>query len=121
VLPDVHLVTRNQSLRGVVVDPQGKPVAGATVSCSLARTGDSLSRPPMGPVPWTKTDEEGRFELTMLPDEPIRLMVYIANPKGGVIRYASHADPKMNQQDIEILFDPDLSRDRVEDLDAKTP
>ena len=53
-LPDVRLVTRGQTLRGVVVDPQGKPVAGVTVSARLAG-GRTLTRPRTGPPPWTQT------------------------------------------------------------------
>jgi hypothetical protein len=117
-LPDVHLGTRSQSLRGTVVDPQGKPVAGISVSASLAserRLG--FSRPASGPPPWTKTDDKGRFELLQLPDEPIELMAYQANPKGGKIERPSITRPRLNQEDIRIVFDPTLNQP-IEDLDA---
>ena len=78
-LPDAHLLTRNQSLRGIVVNPDGKPVPGITVSASLA-SGEMLSRPQVGPPPWEETDEQGQFSLELLPDKPIKLMAYKANP-----------------------------------------
>jgi len=115
-LPDVNLVSRGQSLRGVVVDPQGRPVSGITVSASLA-DGRMLSRPPTGPVPWTSTGGDGRFELSQLPDEPIKLMAYRANAQGGRIRFPAKALPALNQQDVRIVLDPRLT-DEVEDLDA---
>jgi protocatechuate 3,4-dioxygenase beta subunit len=114
-LPDVQLVSRRQSLRGVVVDPQGKPVPGVSVSASMT-DGRRLSRPPTGPVPWTETDQDGRFELSQLPDEPIELMAYRANPKGGPIRFPAKMRPTLNQQDVRIVLDPSLTSE-VEDLD----
>jgi hypothetical protein len=115
-LPDVNLVSRGQLLRGMVVDPQGRPVSGITVSASLA-DGRMLSRPPTGPVPWTSTGEDGRFELSQLPEEPIELMAYRAKPEGGRIRFPAKARPTLNQQDVRIVFDPRLT-DEIEDLDT---
>ena len=113
-LPDATLITCGQSLRGIVVDPAGKPVPGITVSAKIAN-GDFLQRPRIGPQPWMETDEQGRFELSQLPDKPLELMAYKSNPKGGTIRYASRVQPPMNQHDIRILYDPALDKD-AEDL-----
>jgi hypothetical protein len=114
-LPDVNLATRGQALRGVVVDPQGKPVAGVNVSASLVG-GRSLSRPRSGPPPWATTDAEGRFDLRQLPDQPIELMVYKPGPGGTRIRYPAHARPALNDRAIRIVFDPSLGEE-IEDLD----
>ena len=67
-VPDARLVSNGQQLRGVVVDPDGKPVTGIQVNASLA-SGGILSRPRSGSPPWTQTDEQGRFVLTNLPEE----------------------------------------------------
>ncbi len=115
-LPDAELKSNGQSLAGVVIDPDGNPVEGITVVARLA-SGMNLSRPRDGPPPWTDTDRHGRFKLTHLPDEPISLMAYKANPAGGRIRYPSHASPEMNAQDIRIVFDPELQAE-AEDLDS---
>ncbi|HEY1379398.1 MAG TPA: carboxypeptidase regulatory-like domain-containing protein, partial [Gemmataceae bacterium] len=115
-LPDVKLMSRAQTLRGVVVDPQGKPVAGLTVSARLGN-GQSLSRPQTGPPPWTETDERGRFELRQLPDQPLELMIYRRSPGGTRIRYPAVVRPAVNAQDIRAVFDPTLGGE-VEDLDA---
>lgn len=114
-LPDAELKTNGQTLSGVVVDPDGNPVKGITVSARLA-TGMHLSRPQNGPPPWTETDDKGRFKLSHLPDEPVSLMAYKANPAGGRILHPSHASPAINAGNIEIVFDPSLIEE-PEDLD----
>jgi protocatechuate 3,4-dioxygenase beta subunit len=133
-LPDVHLVTCGQSLRGIVVDPQGKPVKGSRVVAKMLN-GRFLSGPrqPSRPRPWTETDDQGRFELRQLPDQPLELMATQPNPlaarregppprppfpqRGVPIRHPAYVRPSMNQQDIRIVLDPTLDRD-IEDLDA---
>jgi hypothetical protein len=115
-LPDAVLIRRGQNLRGIVVDPQGKPVADISVSARLAN-GRSLARMGEGPPPWTKTGADGRFELVNLPDQSIELIAYRANPQGGRIRFPALIRPTKSQQDIRILLDPTLT-DEIEDLDA---
>jgi protocatechuate 3,4-dioxygenase beta subunit len=119
-LPDAQLVSSRQRLRGIVVDPQGNPVADITVSASLAGGRGSLSRQIDAPPPWTKTDSQGRFTLSHLPDEPIELLAYRANPQGGRIFYPAKVQPRLNQDDIRIVFNPKLTAE-VEDLDAVAP
>ncbi|MFO0808338.1 MAG: carboxypeptidase regulatory-like domain-containing protein [Gemmataceae bacterium] len=115
-LPDVNLTTRGQSLRGVVVDPKGKPVAGVTVNARLV-SGQNLSRRNSGPPPWTTTDAQGRFALTQLPDQPLELMIWKAGPGGTRIRFPAVVKTTTNQQDVRAVYDPTLA-DEVEDLDA---
>ncbi|QEG39287.1 M56 family metallopeptidase [Roseimaritima ulvae] len=104
-LPDAKLVRLNQSLAGTVVDQAGQPVEGATVSVRL-RGGRNLARlTTSGPPPWTKTNAQGRFHLKELPDQPLSIMVYIANPQGGRIRFHTNQDVERNQQDIHVVFD----------------
>jgi hypothetical protein len=116
VLPDAELVSTGQQLRGVVVDPAGNPVPDVQVSADLA-SGRNLARPLRGPPPWTSTDSRGRFRITNLPDEPIRLMAYRRNPGGGVIHYSAKALPPLGAQSIRIVLDPRLGSG-IEDLDA---
>jgi protocatechuate 3,4-dioxygenase beta subunit len=117
-LPDVNLITRNQTLRGVVVDPQGKPVPGITISARIADKGrGSIHGPVRNFQPWPNTGADGKFEIARLPDEPIELMAYRANPKGGRILYPVNFRARLNQQDIRIVFDVTLDQP-VEDLDA---
>lgn len=108
-LPDMNLRKLTQSLSGTVVDPDGKPVAGATVSAMLRDGFTSLARNSMsGPPPWTETDQKGRFKLQQLPDLPLKLMAYI-NPKAGnQIRFPAKVNVELNQQDIRIVLDPSL-------------
>lgn len=100
-----------------MVDPQGKPVAGITVSPQLGN-GQFLFRSSLsGPPSWTTTDDQDRFALQQLPEQPIQLMAYRANPRGGRVLYPSIVRPWLNQQDIRILLDPTLT-EPIEDLDA---
>ena len=117
-LSDVHLLVSEQSLSGTVIDPQGKPVKGITVSAGMS-DGRRLSRSDKGPVPWIETDKDGRFELRQLPNESIELMVYGPTPAGEFIKFATHVRPKLGQTDIRIVFDPTLTEE-IENLDGKS-
>lgn len=110
-LPGINLRRMNQSLAGVVVDPDGKPVAGATVS-PQSENGFSLFHTSFGPPPWTKTDRYGRFDLSCLPDMPLDLMVYM-EPEGEnmEIRYPATAKTRIGQQDVRIVLDPSLAEE----------
>ncbi|MFO0940732.1 MAG: M56 family metallopeptidase [Pirellulales bacterium] len=116
-LPDAILVSNTQTLAGVVVDPAGKPVSGITVSANLA-SGQMLSRTASGQAPWVATDQQGRFRLSTLPDEPIELMAYKANASGGRIVHPCKVKVELNAKDIRMVFDPKLGTG-IEDLDAK--
>ncbi len=118
-VPDIRLVTNQQRLSGKVVDPEGNPVSGISVSASLA-SGDQLSqsRNRSDAPPWTETNAKGEFHLPNLPDEPISLMACRANPAGGRILYSSKLTVDLNAADIRIVYDPKLDSD-IENLDAK--
>ena len=113
-------MSNGQTLSGVVVDLEGNPVAGYTVSASLAdsRSGFGLSRPKAGPPPWTETDAKGRFGLSNLPEKPLKLMVYKANPQGGTIHYPVSQNVKLNDKEIRIIVDPKLGSG-IEDLEEQ--
>lgn len=114
-LPDAEFKRNGQTLAGVVIDPEGNPVEGVSVSARLA-SGRNLARSQNGPPPWMKTDAEGRFRLTNLPDEPLSLLAYKSNPAGGRIAYPVQLTPAMNDEAIRIVLDPSLSEE-LEDLD----
>ena len=105
-LEDMNLVRLNQTLSGRVVDPQGNPVNGATISADMP-DGRMLARFNDYPTPWTKSDEDGKFTISHLPDEQVELMVYMP-PTGDdrTIRNSFKFKPKMNQKDIEVEIDP---------------
>ena len=118
-LPDAILLSNGQTLRGKVLDRDGKPVAGITVSASLisggmiSRSNDRNAQPP-----WTETDATGRFELVGLPDEAISLRAsYRANPAGGRIKYSIKQSVKLGATEIRLLLDPTLGSG-IEDLDS---
>ena len=108
VLPDVKLLKLTQSIAGIVVDPEGRPVKGATIIVQL-RSGEFLARlTASGPPPWTESDRQGRFQLKELPEEALTITAYFSNPKGGRLRFPAMLDVDMNQQDIRIVLDPSL-------------
>lgn len=108
-LPDIKLLKLTQSLAGRVVDPEGKPVVGATVSAQLRDGHTSIPRMTRsGPTPWTETDQEGRFKLQQLPDEPLAIMAYIRPKSDNRIRFPAKVNAEMNQQDLRIVLDPSL-------------
>ena len=109
-LSDAILVNNGQTLQGIVVDPNGKPIAGISVSAEL-QSGGNLARPLRGPPPWTKSGEDGKFTIKNLPDEPITLMAL-----GAIIRNSSKVSVEMNAKDIRIIIDPKLGSG-IEDLD----
>lgn len=116
-LPEAKMVSNQQVLKGVVVDPAGVPVAGVSVTANLA-SGKMLAQGTSGQKPWTQTDQLGSFTLRDLPDEAIELMTYKANPKGGHIFHPCKLTVELNQRDIRIVYDPRLGTG-IEDLDAK--
>jgi|GEM_PF-2404055 len=109
-LPDLNLRKLNQSLAGIVVDPAGKPVVGAQISVQLQKGGASVGRiSSSGPPPWTTTDNQGKFKLQQLPDEPLAIFAYIrTSDKGGPIRFPAKVPAGKNQQNIRVVLDPSL-------------
>jgi hypothetical protein len=110
VLPDMHLIRYEQTLAGRVVDPNGKPVPGATVHAEFAH-GMPLGRLQEGEPPWTETDDQGRFRLTNLPNRTLRLMAYIRPKNGGSIQFPAQVSTTQNQQDVRIVLDASLVQD----------
>ena len=115
-LPDIRLIDRDQGLSGIVVDPEGNPVSGVTVSAKIADSYTYVSRTEGGPPAWVETNAQGRFDLRQLPNLPIELMAHVRNPKGGIIKFAATSRPKRNQPDIRIVFDRGLTK-KPDDLD----
>lgn len=108
-LPDMNLRRMTQTLAGMVVDPDGKPVAGAEVSAGLVDSYGSLFRTSFGPLPWTETGRTGRFYLSVLPDMPLEITAYMKPREGDTeVRFPARVKAKLNQQDIRIVLDPSL-------------
>jgi hypothetical protein len=103
-------VKRNQSLRGIVLDPRGLPLENAVVSWRLIDdTATGANAPGEG-----LTSADGSFALDNLPDAPLELEVavrFIQVPQGWTHRsqYPARVDPEMNQQDVVIIYDSSLN------------
>ena len=105
-LEDMNLVPLTQTVSGRIVDPDGKPVEGATISARMA-DGRMLGRFLDYPTPWAESDAEGNFTISHLPAEPVRLMAYMP-PTGEdrLIRNSVNVHPELNETGIEIELDP---------------
>lgn len=114
-LPDANLISTNQTLSGIVVDPNGNPVSGISVNASLKNRG-MIPRRDNSPPPWVETDSRGEFLLEQLPDSSIELMAYKRNPAGGRIHFPAQVSAELNQKGIRIVLDPTLT-DPLENLD----
>ena len=101
----MKLVRLDQTVSGTVVDPQGRPVIGATVSADMT-DGRMLARIGDYPPPWAETNSQGEFTITHLPSEPVLLKAYIP-PQGEDrrIRNMVKVQPHLNQQDVKITLD----------------
>jgi len=84
-----------RSLAGLITDDAGQPVAGAEVRITMTgtRTGNQTSYgninthikgTPLEGVPITRTDHQGRFRFTMLPDDPEVGLRTLAQGKGTI-------------------------------------
>ena len=66
----IVLLPANQVISGVVQDSNDQPVAGALVSAFGPRFSSTVSQPPCGK---TLTDAQGRFRITGVCKEPLRI------------------------------------------------
>jgi hypothetical protein len=107
-LKELRLPAADQELNGVVVDPRGQPVAGATVG--FQRTADRQLMPPRSGRWFQQTDGQGRFHLTALPRGPLTLTAY-RKPEGAdrsirdMVRVEAQAGGQGNEVRI-VLPDP---------------
>ena len=66
--PFTIVLTEGKTLRGRVLDTNGKPVEGAQVSVESWRANRALKW-------WTQTDAEGRFVWDSAPDDPVQFTI----------------------------------------------
>ncbi len=80
-LPPFLFLPTDESISGIVVDPQGQPIAGATL---VAYTGPDVLHDAMIPKARVKsTGADGRFTMTGLPKIPVVLSVGLMVPDGA--------------------------------------
>ena len=102
------LLRSDKSVSGTVVDPDGNPVAGATVSVGM-RSGGQIPRA----FTERPTGKDGRFVIRGVPNVPLEIMAYIRprdDSKDRLIPYPAHVDAEPGQTDVQIVLDPKLVR-----------
>ena len=101
-LPDIRLPITDKELRGVVVDPRGRPVAGANVA--FQRDSKRQLVPPRSGRWFQETDGQGRFHLTDLPRGTIKLMAYRSPGADRSIRNPVRVEFQSGQADVRIVL-----------------
>jgi len=98
----------DQSLSGIVVTPDGKPVAGVRVVAQAPSLSDH----------WRGTDsfptrKNGRFSISCLPNVPLTLAAYFPRAKDAKEPTYSYVtvDAQPGQTDVRIVLDPKLARE----------
>ncbi|MFO0951704.1 MAG: carboxypeptidase regulatory-like domain-containing protein [Isosphaeraceae bacterium] len=83
-----------RDVRGVVLGPGEKPVAGATVRWGLNRSGDAIE---------ARTDAEGQYRLELVPDTAGSLAVI---PSRDDLAPASAQVPAGGEQTVRVTLEP---------------
>jgi beta-lactamase regulating signal transducer with metallopeptidase domain len=122
-LPDAELVVGlGKRIPGVVVDPDGKPLPGIRIVRRL-QSGQEY------PVPESNrqrsrtrdasdiTDDEGRFDVYLHPNQSVRLMASVHDSQTDRILYAAFENVNAEDTDVRIVLDSRLGTG-IEDLDA---
>lgn len=106
---DISEMIGTETIRGVVVDPQGSPVSGVKVSANRQRLPKPDPRNPVKSPHHAVTDAKGVFRLASLADGPIEVSV---SPIGLPLGHGVSSDVTIaaGQSDARIVFDPTLSR-----------
>jgi hypothetical protein len=105
---EFRLPVADEALDGIVVDPRGQPVVGATVWFQHA--GNRQLMAPLSGRWFHETDSLGRFHLTALPRGPLTLTAY-RKPEGAdrsirdMVRVEAQAGGQGNEVQI-VLSDP---------------
>jgi beta-lactamase regulating signal transducer with metallopeptidase domain len=97
-----------ESVAGIVVDPEGNPVEGASIRADL-HSGPEL----LMAFAWQPTGKDGRFAIDGLPNAPIPIMAFIEPPPGSKdrsTRFPAELTAKPGQKDLRIVLDPKLVR-----------
>lgn len=104
-LPDAYLIRLSQSLSGIVVDLEGKPLAGVHIAVQ-DENGDDLPWSVTRGQPPTLSDSEGKFRLAGLPDVPLKVTAYRpGQPITRSLRNVAQIDAKKNQKNIRFVLD----------------
>jgi protocatechuate 3,4-dioxygenase beta subunit len=103
------------SISGVVLDPDGDPVANASVR--LLRAGFARRRPTYRSVGWTSTDGLGRYRVTdVLPGQYVIMAVPQQHEPAALVQPDVTVGQSVSQKMYALDFYPDTSR-----LSAATP
>lgn len=105
-LKDFRLPMADQELTGVIVDPRGRPIPGASISYQHSDRDQALYAPDRA-VWFQNADALGRFHLTQLPRGAKRLMAYRNEGTERGVRNLKYADVAAGEREVRIEL-PDV-------------
>lgn len=106
-LDEIRLPATDQELTGIVVNPRGEPIAGASISYQHDGRDQALYAP-QGAVWFQDTDAAGRFHLSSLPRGAKRLMAYRNEGTERNIRNLNYTEVAAGQNEVRIEL-PDVN------------
>ena len=107
-LKPFDFIRNDKSVAGIVVDREGKPLAGVSVSASNRDAGSiagAFTHEPTGP--------DGRWVIGKVPDTTLSIMAYIRpddNDPDQKIRNSSVVEAMAGDREVRIILDPKLLR-----------
>jgi beta-lactamase regulating signal transducer with metallopeptidase domain/protocatechuate 3,4-dioxygenase beta subunit len=113
--PTIELKRRDMTVSGIVVDPDGNPVAGVLVY-AMERGATTTSFM----CPQRLTLGDGRFALVGVPNAPLTVVALIPNPPNSSdrrVRFSATADAMGGEKDVRIVLDPRLQQGRPKRID----
>lgn len=116
--PDFTLRALDKAVSGIVVDTDGKPVAGLSIEVLERQTGRSI---PLVRGEGALSDKQGRFAARHVPDIPLRLRCfYLPEPgaKDLTLKILATVDAAPGQTDVRIVIDAEAVRPIPEKAEA---
>jgi protocatechuate 3,4-dioxygenase beta subunit len=114
------MIRTDKVVSGTVIDPDGNPVAGVSVSAAM-RSGMPISRA----FTQRPTGKDGRFTIRGVANVPLTLMAYIRpsdDATDRTIRFSARVDAEPGEADVRIVLDPKLAgRRRADPAPAAVP
>jgi hypothetical protein len=112
---ELRLLARSGSIRGRVLDSDGKPLAGAFVF----RIEQGFP-----PQEFVLSDAQGRFELPVVPDDALQLFFQRGIPVSQALRTPSYAEARAGRVvdgDAAARVQTDFLRAGSEDVELRLP
>lgn len=109
-MPALELTTLDSFIAGIVVDPNGNPLAGIEVTAYTVESAAALAWSGGNAPP---TGADGRFRISGMPKATFRLMAFAPAPENATDRsiiLPAQLFAESGDSEIRIVYDPKLKR-----------